>query len=374
MAPTATTLLASATATSTASATCITVAPGKNGYLPPDSCDVLLYYVPSFAAAIFFCVLYGLTTIMHLVQAFIYKKPYAWVVTMGSAWELIAFTFRALESRQQNNENYLTIFTIFFLLAPIWINAFLYMTLGRMIYYYHPHKKLAGISAQRYGLIFVTLDIIAFLVQLAGASMTSGTDTETKIVLLGLHIYMGGIGMQEFFILCFLGLFIHLHRIIYRMEHHGELAIDKVQGAFSWRWLFYSVYFVLGMITIRIIFRIAQYAQGTSSTNPVLTHEWYEYVFDAVPMFVGLVALNIFHPGRVLQGPDSTFPKKSRAEKQELKAQKKAMKLEKKMEKTRLKQKSGEPVEADSSHFYELRDGPVQVPDANVGSGRSYNV
>ncbi|KAJ6078623.1 hypothetical protein N7467_008376 [Penicillium canescens] len=374
MAPTATTLPASATATSTASVTCISVAPGKNGYLPPESCDALLYYFPSFAAAILFCVLYGLTTIMHTVQAFIYKKPYAWVIIMGSAWELVAFIFRALQTRHQNNENYATIFTIFFLLAPIWMNAFLYMTLGRMIYFYLPQRKLAGISAQRYGIIFVTLDIIAFLVQLAGASLTTNTGTETKTVLLGLHIYMGGIGMQEFFILCFLGLAIQLHRIILHMERDGVLGLEKLQqGAFSWRWLFYSVYFALGMITIRIIFRIGQYAQGTSTKNPVLTHEEYEYVFDAVPMLFGLIALNIFHPGRILQGPDSSFPKKSRAEKKELKAQKKAIKMEKKMEKKRLKQNARSPIVSENEQFNEPLDELAHVPE-NVGSGRFYNV
>jgi hypothetical protein len=128
------------------------------------------------------------------------------------------------------------------------------MTLGRMIYFYLPQRKLAGISAQRYGIIFVTLDIIAFLVQLAGASLTTNTGTETKTVLLGLHIYMGGIGMQEFFILCFLGLTIQLHRIILRMERDGVLSLEKLQqGAFSWRWLFYSAYFALGMITVSVL-------------------------------------------------------------------------------------------------------------------------
>lgn len=49
-------------------------------------------------------------------------------------------------------------------------------------------------------------------------------------------------------------------------------------------------------------------------------------------MFLALVALNIFHPGHVLRGPDSTFPKQTRAEKKELKARKKAIKMEKKRE------------------------------------------
>lgn len=59
---------------STATATCLNIAPGKNGYLPPESCDVILYYVPSFAAAILFCVLFGMTTVLHSIQAVLYKK------------------------------------------------------------------------------------------------------------------------------------------------------------------------------------------------------------------------------------------------------------------------------------------------------------
>lgn len=59
----------------------------------------------------------------------------------------------------------------------------------------------------------------------------------------------------------------------------------------------------------------------------MLTHEEYEYIFDAAPMLLGLLALNIFHPGHILQGPDSTFPKQSRAEKKALKAHNKALKM-----------------------------------------------
>lgn len=125
------------------------------------------------------------------------------------------------------------------------------MTLGRMIYFFIPERRLAGISARHYGIVFVALDIIAFLVQLGGASLTTNTDAATKTVLLGLHIYMGGIGMQEFFILWFLGLAIYMHRKMIRMDANGQIGMEKIQtGRFSWRWLFYSIYFALVMITV----------------------------------------------------------------------------------------------------------------------------
>lgn len=74
MAATATNTSPSTTVTSTATATCLHVAPGKNGYLPPESCDAILYYIPSFPAAVLFCVLFGATTVTHIIQAVLYKK------------------------------------------------------------------------------------------------------------------------------------------------------------------------------------------------------------------------------------------------------------------------------------------------------------
>ncbi|KAI9040333.1 alkaline D-peptidase [Aspergillus affinis] len=290
---------------------CTTPKPGKNGYLPPEACDVILYYVPSFGAAVFFCVLYGLSMIAHGVQGFMYKKRYTWVIVMGALWELFAFIFRSLQTRQQNNDSWATAHTILFLLAPLWINAFLYMTIGRLIYFFIPDKRLGGITAKRYGQLFVWLDIVAFLVQAVGAVMTSNTQATNAEIMRGVHIYMGGIGLQELFILIFSGLAIHLHR---RM-----LSMDR----------------------IRIVFRLAQYADGTNPNNPALTHEWYEYVWDALPMFVAIGLLNIIHPGRVLQGPDSEFPKLSRKEKKQRKRDKKEAKKALKELKTKAKLGNG---------------------------------
>lgn len=47
-------------------------------------------------------------------------------------------------------------------------------------------------------------------------------------------------------------------------------------------------------------------------------------------MFAALVILNIFHPGRVLCGPDSEFPRLSRAEKKRLRQEKKELKVARK--------------------------------------------
>ncbi len=124
------------------------------------------------------------------------------------------------------------------------------MTLGRMIHFFLPEQKLVGISARRFGVLFVCLDIFAFIVQAAGAIIASIQDGGS-IVMTGLHIYMGGIGLQEVFIICFIALAIYLHRKLIKMGGSEDDCEGRLsQGPFSWRWLFYALYFALGMITV----------------------------------------------------------------------------------------------------------------------------
>jgi hypothetical protein len=212
------------------------------------------------------------------------------------------------------------------LLAPLWINAFDYMILGRMIYYYLPEKKLLGIGAQRFAVYFVCMDIIAFIVQGVGGSMASGGGTDPESVMLGIHVYMGGIGLQELFILIFLSLAIMFHR---RMLRGGEIITGAKP---SWKPLLYALYASLGLITIRIIFRLVQYSSGVDGA--LVTHEAYIYCFEAAPMCLAIGLMNVIHPGRTLVGPDAEFPKITRKERKEAKRrkreEKKAIKEQKK--------------------------------------------
>ena len=75
-----------------------------------------------------------------------------------------------------------------------------------------------------------------------------------------------------------------------------------------------------------------------SLDNPLLTHEFYAYVLDALPMMLAALLLNIVHPGLVLKGPESEFPHVSRKEKKTLKQEKKAAKQQRKQEKRSAKE------------------------------------
>ncbi|EEQ32740.1 RTA1 domain-containing protein [Microsporum canis CBS 113480] len=278
--------------------------------------DLVWQYCPTFAPAVLFAVLFFLTTAAHVIQAFIFKKackkttssqsykPFSWVIIVGSAWETIAYALRAAGAKDIYQKGFGLPHHILIALAPLWINAYVYMVLGRMVHFFLPDQRCFGISARRLTVIFVCLDIIAFLTQGASTSLLN-SDTPSSIKI-GIDLYMGGIGLQELFILIFAGLAV-------RFQSKMAIVEQRECPRSSWRPLLYTVYATLALITVRIIYRLVEYSGGLHSA--IATNENAFYILDASPMFLALLALNIFHPGRFLVGPGSEFEKKPKKDK-----------------------------------------------------------
>ncbi|PSK54048.1 Protein RTM1 [Elsinoe australis] len=323
------------TSTGNIGSDCVTATPGKYGNVPISACNSYYNFNPEFAPAVAVTVLFGILTIAHLVLAIMYRKKFCWVIIMGATWEFVSFAAHAAGAHDQQNIGLATSHQILFLLAPLWINASVYMTFARMVHYFLPDKKIwriRGVSLAKY---FVWADIVAFIVQAVGGIMVS-PGSSPEIIKTGINIYMGGIGLQEAFILCFIGLMVHFHRSALHLERVCIPVRDH-----SWRPILYALYAVLVAITVRIVYRIAEYAGGIKPSNPVPFHEVYSYALDAFPMMVAILLIAIFHPGRYLVGPDSEFIKVSRKEKKAIKMQKRE---EKKAEKLATKQSKQESV------------------------------
>ncbi|RGP76257.1 hypothetical protein FSPOR_246 [Fusarium sporotrichioides] len=293
-----TTLMAATTTASSAMATCTTAVPGKYGRVPVDACNSNYFFDPSFAANLAFC-------------------RFCWVAIMGAAWETIAFAFKTLGSRDQQNITYLTVGQILFLLAPLWINAFVYMGVARMVYFSMPAQKLLGIKAVRMTLLFVWLDVVLFLVQGSGGIMLSNTDADSDIIDIGMKVYMAGVALQLAVVLIFSGITVFFYFKLRQLE-------GRSMGRM--KWLIWTMVVVLMLIVTRIVYRLVEFGPGVNAHNTLLTHEGYPLGLDATPILIALVSLNIMHPGYVLHGPESEFPKLSRKEKKALKEQKKQAK------------------------------------------------
>ncbi|KAF2003586.1 hypothetical protein P154DRAFT_617506 [Amniculicola lignicola CBS 123094] len=317
-----------AASTSTSTPSCYTAVPGKNGYVPPSACNAVWAYSPSFSGAIAFSFFFGMLTIAQLFFAFRYRKGFCWVIIMGASWELISFVTRAMGAKDQQSTPLGFASTLLFLLAPLWINAFVYMTAGRMIWMFHPEKKVWRVKAVSLAKYFVWLDVFSFVVQGVGGTMLSPGSSASQ-QNLGKNIYMIGLGVQEGFIVMFFALVVRFQITVRRLEALGQAPpTTQTRNGRRWKALTYVVYAVLVLITIRIIFRLVEFSAGIEVSNPLPYHEYYALVLDALPMLLALLALTVLHPGMVLKGPESQFPSRK-----ERKMAKKAAKAEKKQKK-----------------------------------------
>ena len=273
-------------------------------------------FCPSLGASILFIVLFTATTVIHLIQAIFYKKPYCWVIVVSGLLQAVTYVFRTISIETPSNFPYYATWFVVILVAPLWTNAFAYMVFGRIVWTYTDDHQVWGVKAQYYGFGFVVLDIVAFVVQVYGAVQATGSDAPYSQVLQGLHIYLGGIGIQLFFILVFslFGLRCYLSLKKGTNGPRQKAAII----------LLYSQFVVLFLIAVsdpcldrlatrtwltrvfklRIVFRIIEYSHGLDSSIP--NHEAYQYTLDSLPMLVALVVYNVVHPGRVLH--DTTMP------------------------------------------------------------------
>jgi hypothetical protein len=132
------------------------------------------------------------------------------------------------------------------------------------------------------------------------------------------------VGVQQLFILIFLGMIVKFHVDVLRLERDGQLrdANGSRRRFARWKWLTYTLYAVLGLITIRIIFRLVEFSAGIDeSANALIGTEGYALGLDAMPMMLALLLLAAVHPGIVLVGSKSDIPSR------------KERKLEKKTEK-----------------------------------------
>lgn len=134
--------------------------PETNFFLAVDDPDNNWTYCPSLPATAIFAGLFGITNIAHIYQAHHYRKTFCWVLIMGAVWETVAYVIRPIAILNPTKQAWFDPQFLLILLAPLWINAFDYMVLGRMVYYFLDNKKLVGIKAERMALLFVLLDIL----------------------------------------------------------------------------------------------------------------------------------------------------------------------------------------------------------------------
>ncbi|KAL4912854.1 RTA-like protein [Aspergillus aurantiobrunneus] len=170
------------------------------------------------------------------------------------------------------------------------------MVLGRLIVFLRA-EKLSLVSVRWMTKIFVTGDVIAFVMQAAGGGiMASGTIESYE---LGENITIGGLAVQ----LAFFSVFMVTCGIFhYRVRENPTRQVQMLAGrrTQSWETVLVGLYSASVLILVRSIFRMVEYIQGNDGY--LISHEAFMYVFDSALMFFCMVVMNVCHPSMILAG------------------------------------------------------------------------
>ena len=177
--------------------------------------------------------------------------------------------------------------SVFVLIAPTLFAAAVYMVLARIIRAVDG-EKLSPIRINLITKIFITCDIVTFFVQGGGAGMMA----QSSLTKIGQDIVLAGLILQILTFALFL-----LTAITFAQRMRKTPTPSAVQGDVPWRHHLHSLYAISVMILIRSIFRVIEY--GLGNDGYLLAHEWPNYIFDAVPMFIAMVCFAVWYPSEL---------------------------------------------------------------------------
>ncbi|GME48514.1 rta-like protein [Neofusicoccum parvum] len=165
------------------------------------------------------------------------------------------------------------------------------MVLGRIIILTRG-QELSLVRVTWLTKIFVTGDVLSFLIQGAGGGMLASANTKSVTNRGELFVKIGLIIQVLFF-----GLFI-LVSIHYNWRLHKHPTKASHTTPISWAAYLRILYFTSLLIMIRSIFRLIEYLQGRN--GELLSHEMYLFIFDAALMFLAMIAFNWKHPSTLI--------------------------------------------------------------------------
>ncbi|KAF2719229.1 RTA1 domain protein [Polychaeton citri CBS 116435] len=247
------------------------------------------HYVPNLAAAVIFIILFFLSTALHFYQMIRTRTWFMIPFCIGGIFEFIGYVARAAANGEKPNYTLgpYIIQTILLLIAPALLAASIYMELGRIVLLVKGDQHLF-IRRTWLTKIFVTGDVLSFLMQASGGGLMSSSDADTTNV--GKSVILAGLVLQIIYFALF---------VLAGALFHSRVRKQPTEKCRSvpWEKHMYSLYIVSILIFVRSIVRVVEFAQGFNGY--IMSHEVYLYIFDATLMFLACATLNLIHPSEV---------------------------------------------------------------------------
>ena len=198
--------------------------------------------------------------------------------------ELTAYIARAVSHFFPPSLGPYIIQSLLTLVAPALFAAIVYMILGRIIRLLHAEHH-SMVQVNQLTKLFVLFDVLIFQVQSAGAGLQAQKKPSAQhfgqiLVLVALVLQIVVFAM-----------FVIVAAVFQRRV--VSQPTQQSQGPLRWKRHMNALYGISGLVLLRNIIRVVEYAQGYSGY--INGHEWFLYTFDAVSMFGVMVVMGVIY-------------------------------------------------------------------------------
>jgi hypothetical protein len=258
-----------------------------HAYIP--GIDTAYGYVPTFAAGIVYCVLFGAAFCIQLFRGVKYRRWTCYCLLVGSLVECIGWAGRTWNSKCPYNKTAFLTQISTLVIAPIFFAAAIYLILARLIVRRGPHFSL--LKPKAYLWVFCSCDFVSLFIQAAGGGLASAEANTNKSTKPGTHFIVAGILFQLLSMTVFSACFAFF---IYRSKHIHTPRNEKL--------VIGSMTLALVCVYIRSAYRTVELFQGW--TGYLISHERFFVALDAAMMVIAAWSLNILDPAVLLNEDD----------------------------------------------------------------------
>ncbi|KAJ5243096.1 uncharacterized protein N7469_001423 [Penicillium citrinum] len=263
--------------------------PGVNGSKP----TVEFYpYTPSATAGYAFMAIFGIATLVHIVMTIPFRAAYFIPLILGGICETFGYYGRAWSHESRFDIRSWALQEMLILCAPPLIAATVYMVLGRIIRSFEA-EHLSSMRTKWLTFVFVMNDVLCFCTQLGGAGVQVTGDA--NIMNIGKKVVLAGL----IFSLVVFAFFILIAVKFHRRLNQAPTPLLSMNPDVKWVPYMWAMYVACTAMMIRNLVRTIQF--GASRTTDVNTKEAYIYVFDAFLMFLSILVLIVYHPGKLIR-------------------------------------------------------------------------
>ncbi|KAF3017033.1 hypothetical protein E8E14_000140 [Neopestalotiopsis sp. 37M] len=251
-------------------------------------------YVPSTAAAIIFCILFLITTLLHFWQMFRTKSWFLGALVAGCFTEFIGYAARARSSTEEPGcwrmMPYI-VQNVFILLSPALFSASVYVILGKIVEVADGDSHVL-IKRRKITKTFVIGDLVCLFLQCASGGLMGGSRALPALYDIGNGLVIATLILQLLWFLFFVVVALMFHRSMLKTPTPTAQRPDV-----RWQKYLITLYIVSLLVMIRSLFRAIEYIEG--KTGYLQSTEAFFYVFDTILMFFAVVYLHWKHPSEI---------------------------------------------------------------------------